>query len=325
MRGNQPSRPRKEIKFRVAAALTARTTEVATALLGEANRQLSSKRELRFGRKGSLAVVTRGKKAGWWYDHENGVGGDLINLIEHVQGVSFREAVIFAEGIIGSVPARPSLARTTCAPSADDESTRHRHRAGELWREAVPIADTVAQRYLARRGIVGLSAGVDGAVLRFHPACPFGDKRVLCMLAIMRDIHTDEPRAIYRTALTPTAEKIGRMALGPKNGAAVKLSPDEDVTQGLAIGEGVETVLSGMQLGFCPAWALGDATAVENFPVISGIEALSIFVDHDASGRGQRAARECSARWTGAGREVFRVIPDRCGDDMNEVVQRRHP
>ena len=94
MRGNQPSRPRKEIKFRVAAALTARTTEVATALLGEANRQLSSERELRFGRKGSLAVVTRGKKAGWWYDHENGVGGDLINLIEHVQGVSFREAVI---------------------------------------------------------------------------------------------------------------------------------------------------------------------------------------------------------------------------------------
>ena len=229
MRGNQPSRPRKEIKFRVAAALTARTTEVATALLGEANRQLSSERELRFGRKGSLAVVTRGKKAGWWYDHENGVGGDLINLIEHVQGVSFREAVIFAEGIIGSVPARQSLARTTCAPSADDESTRHRHRAGELWREAVPIADTVAQRYLARRGIVGLSAGVDGAVLRFHPACPFGDQRVLCMLAIMRDIHTDEPRAVYRTALTPTAEKIGRMALGPKNGAAVTLSPDEDV------------------------------------------------------------------------------------------------
>jgi hypothetical protein len=97
------------------------------------------------------------------------------------------------------------------------------------------------------------------------------------------------------------------------------------VTQGLAIGEGVETVLSGMQLGFCPAWALGDAEAVENFPVISGIEALNILVDNDASGRGQSAALECSARWTEAGREVFRVIPDRCGDDMNEVVQRNHP
>jgi hypothetical protein len=209
----------------VAAALAARTSEVATGLLGEPNRRLSRKCELRFGRKGSLAVLTHGTKAGCWYDHENGEGGDLINLIEHVQGVSFREAVIYAEGIIGSVPARPSLARITCAPSADDESTRHRHRAGELWREAVPIADTVAQRYLARRGIVGLSAGVDGAVLRFHPACPFGGARTLCMLAIMRDIHTNEPRAIYRTALTPTAEKIGRMAMGPKTGALSSYRP----------------------------------------------------------------------------------------------------
>jgi putative DNA primase/helicase len=310
----------------IAGALTARATEVATALLGESNRQLSSKRELRFGRKGSLAVVTRGAKAGGWYDHENGIGGDLINLIEHVQGVTFREAVTYAEGIIGSVPIlEPSPEPATYARSADVGSTGRQRRAAELWRQAVPIVDTVAERYLARRGIVGLPVGVDGAVLRFHPACPFGDKRVSCMLAIMRDMRTDEPRAIYRTALTPTAEKIGRMALGPKTGAAVKLSPDEHVTQGLAIGEGVETVLSGMQLGFCPAWALGDAEAVENFPVISGIEALNILVDNDASGRGQSAALECSARWTEAGREVFRVMPDRRGDDMNEVVQRSRP
>jgi hypothetical protein len=41
--------------------------------------------------------------------------------------------------------------------------------------------------------------------------------------------------------------------------------------------------------------------------------------------RPQSAALKCSARWTEAGQEVFRVIPDRCGDDMNEVVQRSHP
>jgi hypothetical protein len=48
---------------------------------------------------------------------------------------------------------------------------------------------------------------------------------------------------------------------------------------------------------------------------------LNILVDNDASGRGQSAALECSARWTEAGREVFRVIPDRCGDDLNDVAQ----
>jgi putative DNA primase/helicase len=308
----------------IVTSLTARAAETAMAVLGEPNRQLSSKRELRFGRKGSLAVAINGTKTGSWYDHEHGVGGDLIDLIQHVQGVTFREAITYAERIVGLVP-ETSPARTIRARRAYTDLTRQQRRARELWQEAVPIVNTAAQRYLARRGIVGLPVGVDGAALRFHPACPFGDVGLPCMLAIMRDICNNEPRAIYRTALTPTAEKIARMALGPKTGAAVKLSMDEEVTQGLAIGEGVETVLSGMRLGFCPAWALGDAAAVENFPVISGIDALSIFVDNDASGRGQSAALECSARWTKAGREVFRVIPDRCGDDMNEIAQRTFP
>ena len=105
----------------IATSLTARAAEVAIALLGEPNRQLSSKRELRFGRKGSLAVVTDGTKAGWWYDHENGVGGDLIDLIEHVQGVTFREAITFAERIIGSVPARHRRRGPLRAPSAYDD------------------------------------------------------------------------------------------------------------------------------------------------------------------------------------------------------------
>jgi hypothetical protein len=203
---------------------------------------------------------------------------------------------------------------------------RKQRRAGELWREAGPIVDTAAERYLARRGIVGLPVGVDGAVLRFHPACPFGEiMRISCMLAIMHDIHNNEPRAIYRTALTPTAEKIGRMALGPKTGAAIKLSPDEDVTQGLAVGEGLETVLSAMQLGFSPAWALGDAGNVQSFPILSGVECLTVIVDNDESGTGQRAAVECSLRWTDAGREVFCVLPERCGEDMNDIVQRTLP
>jgi hypothetical protein len=165
-------------------------------------------------------------------------------------------------------------------------------------------------------------------VIRFHPACPWRDKisgeptRIPAMLAVMRNIYTDEVTAVQRTALTQTGEKIGRMALGPKTSAAIKFSADEDVTMGLAIGEGLETMLSAMQLGFTPAWALGDANNVRHFPVVSGIGCLTIVVDNDESGTGQRAALECSTRWTSAGREVFRIIPDRCGEDINDVVQR---
>ncbi len=57
----------------------------------------------------------------------------------------------------------------------------------------------------------------------------------------MLDVRTNEPRAIQRTAITEAGEKIGRMMLGPKTSAAIKLSADEDVTIGLAVGEGLET------------------------------------------------------------------------------------
>jgi hypothetical protein len=165
-------------------------------------------------------------------------------------------------------------------------------------------------------------------VIRFHAACPWRDKisgeltHIPAMLSVMRNIHTNEVTAVQRTALSFTGEKIGRMALGSKTGAAIKLSADEDVTMGLAIGEGLETMLSAMQLGFTPAWALGDASNVQRFSVVSGIECLTIIVDNDESGTGQRAALECSSRWTGAGREVLRIIPDRCGEDFNDVVRR---
>jgi hypothetical protein len=140
------------------------------------------------------------------------------------------------------------------------------------------------------------------------------------MIALLRDIKTDEPQAIHRTALTPDGDKIERKNLGPKRGAAIKLSDDSDVTSGLTIGEGIETVLAGMMLEFCPAWSLCDAGEIANFPVLSGIETLTILVDHDEAG--QDSAHECSERWTGAGREVRRVVPNQLDWDMNDVTMR---
>ena len=322
----------------VAEALTARAAEVAMALLGEPNRSLSSRRELRFRRKGSLAVVIDGAKSGRWYDHEDGLGGDLINLIERVHGVTFRDAVAYAEQFVGSVPTLATTpARAACARSAEGDSRRNRRCAGNLWREAGPIDGTHAACYLEWRHVLEPSLETGDGVLRFHPNCPFGEgTRHPCLLALMRDIHGDQPRAIQRIALpetlmrtiqritftqfTEAGGKIARMTLGPKIGTAIKLSPDEIVTQGLAVGEGLETVLAGMVKGFRPAWAVGDAGNVEDFPVISGIESLTILVDNDASGRGQTAALECSARWTGAGREVLRAVPDHTGHDFNNVL-----
>lgn len=63
---------------------------VAVELLGEPNKRLSSKDELRFGNNGSLAVDL---KAGTWFDHEAGQGGGVLDLIGRQTGRLNGEAV----------------------------------------------------------------------------------------------------------------------------------------------------------------------------------------------------------------------------------------
>jgi putative DNA primase/helicase len=108
----------------------------------------------------------------------------------------------------------------------------------------------LAEQYLRSRSIEVPDEACQA--LAFHPACPWdGLKNAPCLVALIRDIITSEPVGIHRTALTADGRKIGRKALGPKSGGAIKLSP-ELITE-LAIGEGIETTLSAMQLGFGPA------------------------------------------------------------------------
>jgi Toprim domain len=303
------------------AALVERADEVAIALLGEPNRAMSSLQELRFGRKGSMAVAISGPKAGIWFDHEAREGGDLLGLIRRGCGGGFREAMLLGGRFVRSLPVQPA-SRPPIGDNADGrerKQQRNKQYAHHLWGEGVPINDTLAARYLERRGVLLPALQAGDEVLRFHRRCPFGEDNLPCLIALVRDIATDAPCAIYRTALTRRGEKIGRMALGPKKGGVVKLSRDEDVSHGLTVGEGVETTLSGRALGFHPAWALGDSGNLRAFPVLPGIEVLTILVDHDEAG--QCAASACMDRWTIAGREVHRVVPRRAGMDFNDLLR----
>jgi hypothetical protein len=314
-------------------ALKEYAAEIAIDLLGEPNRRPSTKRELRFGRNsGSLAVVISGPNAGLWYDHATGKGGDLFDLIRLRYGRGgFREALLYAERFIGSLQkyadrliALPAQRRSRLNYKHDDNAQKqNRERALRLWSESVRIHGTLAHLYLESRGVAELALEAGDRVLRFHPDCPFANKRHPCLLALLRDIRTDEPVAIQRTALSPSGEKIKRMTLGPKTGAGIKITADEDVTMGLTIAEGLETTLSGMLEGFRPAWAVGDADGIQNFPVLSGIEHLTILVDHDASRRGQQAALQCYRRWTDAGCDVRALIPNNVTEDFNNIIRKQ--
>jgi Toprim domain len=137
----------------------------------------------------------------------------------------------------------------------------------------------------------------------------------------VRSIESDEPQAIHRTALKlgVRPERIDRLSLGPTAGGAIKLSLDGDVTQGLLVGEGIETTLSAsLMLQYRPCWSVLSRSGIAKFPVVSGIECITIAVDNDDDG--QRAADELVERLTAAGVDAVRA-QSAVGKDFNDAVR----
>lgn len=295
----------------IRAALSANMNELARRVLGKPNRHMSNRRELRFGRKGSLAVVIAGPKSGSWYDHETGKNGGALDLIMTARECDFRDALDFAQGFLGAalpdvVPEPPEI---VLLPTDREDEAKRIARAMSYWNRSKDPRGTIVETYLASR-CIALPEGVAGEVIRF---CA-GPRM---MVALLRDIHTNEPCGIHRTFLTPEGAKIEKKMLGRAKGAAIKLSPDENVSHGLHVGEGIESTLSFMVAGYAPAWALGSAGAIESFPVLAGIESLTIFTENDEAG--DCAANVCADRWLEADREVTLATPQH--GDGNDILK----
>jgi putative DNA primase/helicase len=135
-------------------------------------------------------------------------------------------------------------------------------------------------------------------VIRFHPSLAWRERdaviRVQAMIAAMRNIESDEIVAVSCRRLTPDGHKVGKPKFrGAAAGSAIKLDADETVTHGVHIGEGVESCMSARQLGLKPTWALGSTCNIAAFPVLSGIDCLTILgANNDASAKAIQACGE---------------------------------
>jgi putative DNA primase/helicase len=282
---------------------------VAAALLGEHNRKMSSRHELRWGNKGSLAVDLQ---KGAWFDHETGEGGGVLDLIRRERKCSTREALSFLESIGEAIPVVRDV-KTQRPPQFDNKAA-----AVRVWQESQPIAGTLAERYLRGRG---LTLALPDHSMRFHPRCPFGkddeDRQVYlpAMVCLMRSVVNGEGLGVHRTALDAvTSYKIGRKMLGPCEGGAVMLGPLEGHDGALGVCEGIETGLAIMEAGHAPVWALGAAGKIARLPIIYNVRKLTTWVDYDEAGLA--AAAECERRWQRAGLEVARMRPSQPGWDF---------
>lgn len=204
--------------------------------------------------------------------------------------------------------------------SARADSGR-RAAALRLWEDAGSVAGTLAEAYLASRGLTAASTE-----LRYHPRAPHGPRPLTRLRPAMVAAVRDESGllAVHRTFLdraTHGLAAIGspRCGLGRFGHGAVRLG---GVGRRLGLAEGIETALSATALFGVPCWATLGTERFRRVALPPDVRELILFLDHDGGGRrAERLAREAFAHVP----HIEVHYPERSGDDWNDVLRASLP
>jgi putative DNA primase/helicase len=263
------------------------------------------------------------------FDDKNGDGtwicshcgsGDGIKFVMTKFNMDFREAAVAVEALL------PGAAHTPTQTVRTEESERK--AMNDVWKSGRRMdPGTVAGRYLkARTGLTEFCADIRAATsLRYFVP----DSRIPTthpgMIAMVRD-HAGAPVNIHRTFLHPEGGKAKVesprkcMAGGSvAGGAAIRLCAHDDI---LGIAEGIETALSATILHGVPCWAAVSAVGLEQWRPPQDVRVV-IFADNDPSYTGHKAAYALAYRLVRERYQVEVKIPDRLGEDWNDVLRRQ--
>jgi putative DNA primase/helicase len=218
---------------------------------------------------------------------------------------------------------RSRASRHALVEQQQGQDARRSKAALAIWQSAKPARGTLAETYLAARGIDLPPPDA----LRFHPHLkhPLGGIWP-GMVALVTSGADATPLAIQRTFLTvdgggKAPVEPARMMLGPCRGGAVRLADPCDT---LMVGEGIETCLAATQATGHPSWAALSTSGLRSLELPREVRDVIVLADGDEVGEG--AARDCALRWKRQGRRVRIARPPR-GADFNDVLMGRaaHP
>ena len=274
-------------------------------------------------------------------------------MLAWVRGYDYRDAVREVAHWLRGESTAPTIAKRPppqIAPPPDRSKALASIR--RIWTETLPIKGTVAERYLAKRGIYSRNVP---PTLRFHPELPYWDPearkvigRFPSMVAAVKN-PMGKIVALHRTFLTDKATKADvpeprkmTMLAAAVQGAAIKLYPSTDV---LDLGEGIETMLAVRVATHGPVWAATSASLLELIEIPGTVRHVRIWADKDTPapkkakqagqqdegspiGRGEQAAEKLAARLRAQGITVDILLPRHPipegakGIDWLDVLQR---
>lgn len=280
---------------------------------------------------------------GFWHCFGCRASGDAIEYVKAALGVEFRAAVEVLTG--GRIEAAPRRHARPPTPPKDD--SQRRETARSLVVRSRPAAGTLAERYLASRGITWVSPALRWVDRAPHPeaAEPTG-----AMLAPFKSLE-GQVVACHLTFLDASGAKaFGRSSKriwGPYKSGAIRLTALREV---IAIGEGIETTesfaaaapeIARWCAGSLPNLAGGSDRPMGEHPhrigvkvpsetyaeakpgvlLPAGVRVVHLLADGDSDPWVTRAlVRRAANRYTAEGRRV-RIVWAPQGADMNDLLR----
>lgn len=244
-------------------------------------------------------------------------GGDVIQFVMDYEKVGFREA---CEIIAGGSPlgfySPPNPSKLSKAPD-------NGQFAREIWNAAQPIKGTIAQDYLANRGIA-IAQLPETLPLRFawlkHKDLP-GERATL--VAAFTNL-AGEVTSIQRIYLTRDGKKLNseypavdpKLCLGKSTGDAIKLG---DGVDNIILAESLEDGLTLYQeVPDATVWCVAGAGKIAK--VCLPDDCRTVFVAPDRDKAGLDALEKATAAFDGQGRAVAPLLPSIPFSDWNEQL-----
>ena len=319
--------------------LNAKIEALALALLGEPNKKLSNKTQLRYGSKGSLSINTT---TGGWYSHETGEKGNAFDLIQKEMGMAdFKDVLNYAKQFVNYTPemVMPTLDQTPKI-SCDDQVHKDKINAyaQKLFKASQPLSGTLGEKYLkTHRGLNHYHQ----ADIRFLPKVSGYNKKDqrIYTPAILSFAKNDQGQINHIQIVRLDEQghknkhvKIAKQTYGKMQGLAVELSPRAN-NHCTYLSEGVETGLS--LLNVKPKAHVMAVLGVSNFKNIQTnllADKVIICLDNDFKAHpDQKKIAELKTRsahfkavverLNAEGKQVRFVLPNHNGFDFNDVLK----
>lgn len=276
----------------------------------------------------SLFVRLKGPEAGRgaagkWTDAATGDHGDLLDLIAMNRGLDRLRDVLDEARSFLALPRptpKPDSFRQATVATGSPESARR------LFAMSQPISDTIAEKYLRKRGITALHGA---CALRFHPRCYY---RPLvggltetwpadtwpALIAAVTDL-TGNITGAHRTWLDPSGASKApvdtpRRAMGHLLGNGVRFGVAGDV---MAAGEGIETMLSLRSV--MPSLPMVAALSANHLAALRfPLSLRRLYVGRDDDPAGDAAMATLTEKTQAAGIELFPLSP-KLGDFNDDL------